>query len=370
MKISVSREGLLSAYSSVASVAPSRSPKPILQNLKLVVGDGTTLSATDLEVGIRHTVTGVTVHEPGSVILPTAQIGAILRSSSDAELTIEADDTKLVIKGQFSEFKLPTEDPSLFPEVPEFGASSYHVIAAADLKRLIKRTVFATDVESTRYALGGCLVERGDNAIGMVGTDGRRLARMSAPAEVEREPGFPITPPVIPAKALKLIDRIIDDKDPPVHLDFGLRTAVLIRTAQAVIYSRLVEGRFPRYQDVFPAGEPIKVPLEVGPLLSAVTQAAIVTGDESRGVDFTFDCGMLFLRASTSDKGASTVDLPIDNDSKPITVALDPNYLVDMLRTLDPGETITCEIVDAKTGLVFRTDGYVFCVMPLTRDGR
>ena len=54
------------------------------------------------------------------------------------------------------------------------------MVAAADLKKLIRRTIFATDVESTRYALGGVLVELTAESIAMVGTDGRRLARMSA----------------------------------------------------------------------------------------------------------------------------------------------------------------------------------------------
>ena len=83
------------------------------------------------------------------------------------------------------------EDANLFPEVPDFAAISYHVVAAADLKKLIRRTIFATDVESTRYALGGVLVELTAESIAMIGTDGRRLARMSAPAESENNPPVP-----------------------------------------------------------------------------------------------------------------------------------------------------------------------------------
>src|SRR6185312_2437850 len=99
------------------------------------------------------------------------------------------------------------EDPSYYPEVPNFGATAYHVIAAADLKKLIRRTIFATDVESTRYALGGVLVELTAESIAMVGTDGRRLARMWAAADAENDPPAPTGSPVIPVKALKLIER-------------------------------------------------------------------------------------------------------------------------------------------------------------------
>src|SRR5439155_13702299 len=211
------------------------------------------LMGTDLEVGIRHRVLGVKVDQPGVVILPTLQVGSILRTSSDPELAIEAEDDRLVVRGLHSEFTLPVEDANLFPEVPDFAATSYHVVAAADLRKLIRRTMFATDVESTRYALGGVLVELTGESITMVGTDGRRLARMVAPAEAENDAAPPTGSPVIPVKALKLIERNLDDDDPPVHLAVQAGSAVLVRTERAIFYSRLVEGRFPRYQDVFPS---------------------------------------------------------------------------------------------------------------------
>ena len=187
MKALCNREGLLAAFGMVSGVVPARSPKPILQNVKLVADaeDGSVLMATDLEVGIRHRVFGMKVDQPGSVILPTARMGSILRTSTDEELAVEADGDRLVVRGLRAEFTLPGEDPSLFPEVPDFAATSYHVISAADLRKLIRRTMFATDVESTRYALGGVLVELTDESITMVGTDGRRLARMVAGAEAE-----------------------------------------------------------------------------------------------------------------------------------------------------------------------------------------
>jgi hypothetical protein len=85
MKARCKRKELLAAFGMVSGVVPARSPKPILQNVKLVVDPelGTTLMATDLEVGIRHKVYGVTAYEPGSVILPTNKMQSILSTSAD-----------------------------------------------------------------------------------------------------------------------------------------------------------------------------------------------------------------------------------------------------------------------------------------------
>jgi len=371
MRALCDREALLTAFGMVSGIIPARSPKPILQNVKLIadVDDGSVLIGTDLEVGIRHRVFGITVEKPGTVILPTEQIGSILRTGTDLVLTIETDADRLIVQGTHSEFVLPLEDANQFPEVPDFATPSYHVVRASDLKKLIRRTIFATDVESTRYALGGVLIELTVESIAMVGTDGRRLARMSAPAEAENNPHAQGGSPVIPVKALKLIERNLADDDPPVHLTLQTGTTVLMRSERAVIYSRLVEGRFPRYQDVFPANAEVKIPLEVGSLRMAVEQASIVTSEESRGVDFQFGSGMLRLTGQSADVGSSHVELPIAYEGKTIEITFDPRYLIDALRTLDDTTSITAELIDSKNAAVFKTsDRYTYVVMPLTRE--
>jgi DNA polymerase-3 subunit beta len=322
-------------------------------------------------VGIRYRVVGVKVDQPGAVILPTQRMQSILRTTPDAEVFVEATADALTVRSLQAEFELPSEDPDLFPDVPDFGARSFHVVAAADLKRLIRRTIFATDVESTRYALGGVLFEFTDNQLAVVGTDGRRLAHATCPAELEGEAmAPPQNAPVIPVKALKLLERNLDDTDPPVHIAFQSTSAALIRTDRAVIYSRLLEGRFPRYRDVFPATATVRVPFpEVEPLLQAVEQASIVTSDESRGVDFTFGGGKLTLSSKAADVGRSRVELPISYEGDPVEITFDPRYLTDALKTLDPASPIAAELIDHKSAAVFKTeDGYTYVVMPLTRE--
>ena len=371
MKALCNREGLLTAFNMVSGVVPARSPKPILQNVKLSVDDeeGSVLMGTDLEVGIRHRVLGVKVDEPGSAILPTTKIGPILRTSGDEDLLLETTDEHLLVRGTRSSYKLPLEDPGLYPEVPDFAADKYHVILAGALKKLIRRTVFATDLESARYALGGVLVELKPDGISMIGTDGRRLARMVAPATAENEPAAPSGTPVIPVKALKLIERNLVDDDLLVHLTIQSGAAVLVRTEGAVIYSRLVEGRFPRYQDVFPTSVETKVPMTVGPLKLAVEQASIVPSDESRGVGFLFGPGALKLSSQAADVGSAQVDMPLEYQGKAVDIPFDPRYLLDALKTLDDGGEITAELIDARNAAVFKTpDQYTYVVMPLTRE--
>lgn len=371
MKSLCHREGLLSAISMVSGVAPARSPKPILQNLKLVVDStGSTLMATDLEVGIRYSVSGIRVDEAGSAILPTARIQQILRLSPEIDLAIESNGEKIEVRGAKGKWTFAAEDPNLFPEVPSFSARSYHVLEASDLRRLIKRTSFATDLESTRYALGGVLVEFGENTVSMVGTDGRRLAKMTVPAIQHGEVQLPEgATPVIPVKALKLIERNLSDDDSSVHLAILDGNAAAIRTERAMIHTRLVEGRFPRYQDVFPSQHETRVELNAGELLRVVQQSMIVTSEESRGVEFSFSPGLMTLVSRSPDVGNSRLEMPINYDGKSVDISFDPRYLVDALQTIDEHALVWVDLINSKHAALFHTeDDYNYIVMPLTRE--
>lgn len=374
MKALCDRESLLNAFGMVAGVAPPRSPKPILQNLKLVVDadQGSTLMATDLEVGIRYRVLGVAADRPGAVILPTQKTQSILKTSAgEKQLALEVDGDHLHIRGLSARFKLATEDPSLFPEFPEFKAAAYHVVNAADLKRLIRYTAFATEPESNRYALGGVLFDFAEaGTLTLVGTDGRRLAHAQADCEVEGTPEAPPAQPVVPAKALKLIERNLTDDEGVVHVAFPSSNAILVKAGQAEVYARLLEGRFPRYRDVFPAAPAHRVPMEAAMFRTRVELASIVTSDESRGVDFKFAPGQLTLSSSAADVGSAQVEMPINYDGDPLEITFDTKYLLDALKVIPDDQTLTVELIDHKSAAVFRTeDRYTYIVMPLTRDG-
>jgi len=370
MKLTCERESLLAAFQTAAAVVPTRSPKPILQNIKLEVSDsGAILLATDLEIGIRIQASGVQSDVPGSAILPLGRFGSILRESSDATLRIESDGQATLVRGERSEFKLPSENPQEFPSVAEFNERSYHEMAARTLRELIRRTIFATDNESSRYALGGVLLEMGNESITAVGTDGRRLAKMEVPARSVGGHGSSESMTIVPTKAMQLIERALTDGDAEIQLA-ARPNEILVRSPRATIYSRLVEGRFPKWRDVFPQRTGVsKIEMTVGPLYSAVRQAAIVTSEESRGVDFSFESGSLVLSGRAAELGQSRIELPIAYDGPAISITLDPRYVSDFLKVLDPEKVISLELKDAESAAVCNTDdGYGYVIMPLARD--
>ncbi len=371
MKIRFQREAMLSAFQMAAAVAPSRSPKPILERVKITATDGlVVLTATDMEIGVRVRLgEGLEVENDGMALLPVDRFGSMLRESSDEELTLKCSHDGNQIQGQRSRFKLSAEDPGEFPEVAAFSAESYHQLPGRLCKELIRRTLFATDTESGRFALGGVLLEFEPELIVAVGTDGRRLAKMQGPAtQVNGHTGGDRMT-IIPSRSLNLIERAITDLDAEVQIATR-DNDVLVQMPHATYFSRLVEGRFPTWRDVLPANaEGQRIELTVGPTYAALRQAAVMTDKESRGITFSFGDGGLVLATTTADVGESHVEMPINYEGSAITVKLDHRYVSEFLRVLSPDATIVVHVQGKDSPARFTTaDGYDYVIMPMAHD--
>jgi DNA polymerase-3 subunit beta len=324
--------------------------------------------ATDTEVGIRIELRSINVEEPGEAMLPVMRIISILRESTDEEVTIEANPGSCVLRGRYNEFEMPSEDPSAFPEFPAFTEEKYHELSAGVLREMIKRTQFAAAVaEQARYgATTGVLWELDGEHIRLVATDGRRLACADGPAKAQGGHGTKGQMPVVPDKTMTLLERNLQEPDETVRV--ALRpNEILVRTERAMIYSRLLEGRYPDYRKVLPQKQSVKIPLQVGPFLSAVRQAAVMIEDESRRVVFQFAKKKLTLNARGTDASRSHVEMPIDHEGKAVTISFDPKYLTEMLRIFDPETSLTIELEDGAKPALFRNEAndYAYLVVPL-----
>jgi DNA polymerase-3 subunit beta len=374
MKVRLTREPLLAALQSASAVVPARSPKPVLSNVKLEAhAASAVLSATDLEVGIRIELEAVEPAAAGAVLLPSGRLMAIVRESQPGTVfDIHSDGTAAVVKAPRSEFRLPAEDPLEFPSVAVFPAEPCFELTPPLVRELVRRTVFSTDNESSRYALGGVLLEFSAQAVPgsviAVGTDGRRLAKMEGPAAAKD--GSPKdAQPIVPARAMQLIERCLGDASVPVHVAVRANE-ILVKTGPTTISARLVDGRFPRWRDVFPdRPDAMRVKIVAGPLLAAVRQAAIVTSEQSKGVDFAFEPGQLVLAGRSAESGESRIELPIEHAGTTVKIKLDPRFMSEFLRVLDGATTVTLELTDAQSACVCRTDdGYGYVIMPLAAD--
>lgn len=369
MKMSINRESFSHLFHLAAVVAPQRSPKNIIQNVLIeAIGNEAIISATDMELSIRLTTTDVTIEKPGAIVVPVQRFAGVLKEVVDDHILIEVVNTIAVITGASSRFELPLKEPDEFPTIGSFDDKSYLEIPSRVFKEMIKRTAFAADTESTRYALSGILLELQNNELlTAVATDGRRLAKMEGIVKVIGEVNTQQTT-IVPTRTMHLIERMLPEDETPILLG-GDSNQLRLKSPNGVIHSRLVEGRYPRWKDAIPKERAsLKLTILAGTLHAALRQAAIVSDDETRGVDFRFSGGTLVVNSQAAEVGHARIEVPINYDGDIVETALDLRYLTEMLRALRPDELLDMDIEGPQTAAYMKTaDSFGYVLMPLTR---
>lgn len=364
MKANFNRAALSEALGLLTSVVPSRTPKPILRCVQIVATEKEVrICATDLEVGINYQISEVQVDKEGEVIVPADRLAAIVRESLDEVLVLEAAEGTCEIKGADSHYTIYGQEPGQFPIVPDFDGTGDIKIALSALQAGIEQCLFATAKESSRYAINGVLWEIKDKKLMLVATDGRRLARSrvnlaSAPK------GEPPANLIVPAKAMSLLDKIGANEKDIVAIKL-VDNQILLSCANVVISSNLVEGNFPKYEDIIPTDYDKKMTLPTEGTLSAVRRASLLTSEESRGIKLSVQTEKIVFSGRAPETGDAEVDMPISYKGEPIEIGFNPQFLMDGLRVIKTPE-FELELGQSdRPGLVKSGTNFLYVLMPI-----
>lgn len=372
MKVICNRGALLDALTVTGNVVAARTPKPVLQCVKLTAADDRlTIAATDLEVAIRYSDSQVQVEQGGEALLPADKLRDIVRESMDDTLSIEVGADSggssgggvASIKGQDSLFKIFTQSPSDFPPVPDFSGEADFEITGGHLKQLIGQTLFAAAREQTRYAFNGVLLTAKAKKINLVSTDGRRLAMAKGDLVSDKLPKDG-GKAIVPVKALVLVEKLIDDPEETVAVQVR-ENQVIFHTPRATLTSNLVEGQFPPYEDVIPKDTDKKMTASTADFLSAIRRAALLTTEESKGVRMHFSKKGLVLTSRSPEAGEATVNFPCKFEGAEVEIGFNPTFLTDALRVVDSDE-ISLELTAAnRPGLLKGGPNFLYVIMPV-----
>ncbi|MCP4249564.1 MAG: DNA polymerase III subunit beta [bacterium] len=363
MKLRVNRQELAEAMGIVASVAVTRStPKPILQCVLIrAKGDHLELEATDQEIGLRHIVTQVEVEQTGEVLVPADKFGPVVREATDEILVLESEGATYHVRGADCHFQICSQETGDFPAVGTGTGQPDFEIDAEVLQRLCERTVFAAARENSRYAINGVLWEQEREALRLVATDGRRLAHatgaLTAAAEGESSA-------IVPVKTMHVYQRILGEGAEKIGIQIA-GNQIILYTPRVTVSSALVEGHFPKYQDVIPADCNKRAELGVTELLGAVRQAALLTNDESRGVRFSLSEGQLSLTSRAPQEGEAEITKAIRYSGEPIEIGFNPNFVTDVLRVVHEDEVAIEFKEPNRPGLLRSGDDFLYVIMPV-----
>jgi DNA polymerase-3 subunit beta len=357
--ISLSTKELRAALAAVAPAVPARSPRPVLQNVLL---SGAVLSGSDGDIRIDAAI----AYDGPALLLPKDRLQAILANATGDEVTLIPNGTSCIVRAGHGEWTLPTEDAGEYPAWTPTNAKSVTRLPADQFVRAVRGTVFATDNESSRYALGAVLVEVKGDTVTLVATDGRRLSSFAA----EHDLAVDDSQTLVPARAMGIISRIAGNAgDAAVQLE-ATPSEIVATIGGTVVTARLVEGRFPKWRDVVPERDAKATTVDRAALMAATRAAAIVTSENSKGVDYTFANTGIWLHGQSAECGESSVTCDVVEAGDSCSVKLDPTFVVEWLNGIsgDAEPEVEVEAVDEQSAVVLRCGDHTGVIMPLAKD--
>jgi DNA polymerase-3 subunit beta len=332
MKFTITREQLQSGLNAVMAAIPAKTTLPVLSNVLVeATKQGLRLSGTDLDIAVSTTVPA-DVDAEGSVTLPAKKLADITRELPSAPIRITAaGEQRVSIECGRSKFKLlglPREEFPSFPAVKFDGAWK---APAGVVHKLVGHVAFAASTEESRPILNGVLWELRPDRMRMVATNGHRLAKMDVPAS-----GGSTADLIVPPKALEQIRRLfpadaeIEIAKSDNHLGF--------RSATTLVFSRLIEGPYPNYEQVIPRENDKVATVDKEAMAGALRRMSVVASDQTHRIRLAFSSGAVKFSVQTPDLGEAQDELALTYEGEPLEIGFNATYLLEILKYMPTDE--------------------------------
>ncbi len=333
MKFTITREKLHEGLFAVAASVPTKTTLPVLSNILVeAVKDGIRLSGTDLDIAVS-TVVPAEVDTEGAVTLPAKKLVEIVRELPSAAIRITgAGEQRVNLECGRSRFKLLGIPRDEFPNFPPVSFEKPWKISSADLQKLIGHVAFAASTEESRPILNGVLWELRKDRMRMVATNGHRLAKMDVGISGAPTPADLIVPP----KALEQIRRLFGSGD---ELEIAKSDNHLgFRSGQTVVFTRLIEGPYPNYEQVIPRENDKTATLDKQAFASALRRVGVVASDQTHRVRLAFTSGTVKFTVNTPDLGEAQDEMAVQYDGDPVEIGFNATYLLEILKFMPTDE--------------------------------
>ena len=353
MRFTITRQNLHNGLAAVSASIPSKTTLPVLSNILFQTdGDGVWMTGTDLDVAVRIRVPAG-VGEPGNLTAPGRKLQEITRELPDEPVEVATRGDQIELRCGRSHFKLNGLPADEFPALPSVEFDGGCTIKGGDLHRLIHHTAFAVSTEESRPILNGVLWQLGNKKMRMVATNGHRLARMSVPVETSTVTSADF---IVPSAALQQVQRLFRNEDDLAVARTGNHLG--FRSGGTEVYTRLIEGSYPNYEQVIPKDNDRHAIVEKRALESAVRRMAVVASDQTHRIRLSFEDGRVHLNVLTPDLGEGHDELELQFEGEELEIGFNANYLLEVLRYMPTDEV----------KLTFKTPERAATLEPVTED--
>lgn len=367
MKFVCEKSALQREISFAQEIISSKSAMSVVSNVYLEAASGSLLiRATDIKIGFE-TRMPVDVHEEGSLTVFCDKMTGILASIPEGTIEVDQKENKVVIKPSFkkAQFSLKTIASEQFPQLPDIDDDRYFATPAADFKYMISQTVFAVSDDETRYFMNGVFLERAQDGLVMVATDGRRLAYIKR-GIVEGVPEFKGV--IIPPKILSIIMHRAADEG-QIELAINDKN-MFVKFGQYRLSTVLIEGQFPNYQKVIPEALQYHVQVKRQDVLDALKRVSIFVEQKSRRTFFALSADKLVISSEETEIGTAREEIACSYEGPEAVIAMNYKYIEEPLRAID-SDTIVLNFTETSRAVTVSPDpetDYFHVLMPMQVD--
>ena len=365
MDFYITKEEVVKSLNLTLGVVEKRQTLPILSNVLFEVDESSLkLTATDLESEISTTSTISNFKSGGKTTAPARKLSDLCRLMPDlAEIHFFLDGDNLKIETESGKYNLSTLPSEDFPVFETEDTQSQINISSQNLKNLITKTSFAMGNQDWRHYLNGLYMMIDDKVITTVATDAHRLAMATSSLN---EASSESTSGIVPRKSINEIGKLVGDESENIVIQLG-QTSIAANVSGTTFVSKLIEGKFPDYEQVIPSGESSLLVVDRKNFSESLSRVSVLSSEKYKGVRIITKKDSLNISANNPEKEQGEENLSCEYQGEEIDIAFNVNYLQEILSTIDSekieinffGSEKSCLITDPNS------ENLKYVVMPL-----
>ena len=368
MELTVSRDTLLVGLRRVQGIVERRAAMALLSNVLIesVASDRVHITGTNLELFLQGEY-DMDVTSPGRVCANARHLFEIVQNlpQGNVRMNTNEDENRLEISmGKRIQYSLPTVDPADYPSVPNADEVEFFNVDRDFMLKMLSYTFFAVAQNDPRAFLNGVHMEKVEDQLRMVATDGHRLAFIEEVLKHQFEIDKPV---IVPRKGLAEIRRLLEEEQDGA-IELGIKGNLgFFRKEGMILAFRLIEGEFPDYNRVIPQETAIKISVEREPFHAALRRIALLSEERSHSVRFSIQAGLMSIASSNPEYGDGQQELEIGYEGDPLQMKFNARYFLDLLQVAS-SDKLTLNFNDEMSPCVVRLEGmadYLCVIMPI-----
>lgn len=365
MKIEIEKKDLMNLIGKTQNIVEKRNTMPVLVNVLLDAEKSSLrVFATDLEVSLTDEANAKVI-ETGKVAVSAKSLFDIAKELGEGLITLQKKENNwLEIKQGKYTSKIVGISAEEYPVFPTYSGTGFFKISSQVLKEMIDKTIFSVSTDETRYYLNGVFFELNNGNLKMVATDGHRMSLINKKSESD---GLPNNPGVIiPRKGLNEIKKLIESSEAIIELAIE-GSQLILRQGSTVLMIRLIEAKYPNYQQFIPQSFKNTLTVNRDQFLSSLKRVSLLANQKSKGVTLSISSGKMEISSNNPELGDAKEEIEVDYSGNEVKIGFNAKFITDVLSSMTE-DTINFEMNDQLSPGMMRPvsdKNYTCIVMPM-----